>query len=189
MFYKLQGFFVDKKDYDDFLSCLKSPLPACFRINPDYEFASNLKEQLHQFVGKSMRIYDREVQPVQNMAWYPGECAYKLGMDRRMIRKTVELEPLHAWLIRHTDCGNITRQEAVSMVPPLALDVQPHNKCLDLCAAPGSKTSQMLEIINRSFFSPPELQGVVVANDADTDRAYMLVKHVIRFRMSCTFSK
>lgn len=33
--------------------------------------------------------------------------------------------------------GNITRQEAVSMIPPLALNVEPHHKCLDVCAAPG----------------------------------------------------
>ena len=61
------------------------------------------------------------------------------------------------------------------MIPPLALNVEPHHKCLDMCAAPGSKTSQLLEIINRSLESPFDEQGIVVANDADTDRAYMLV--------------
>jgi hypothetical protein len=49
-------------------------------------------------------------------------------------------------MIEHTDNGNITRQEAVSMVPPLALNVQPHHRCLDMCAAPGSKTTQILEV-------------------------------------------
>ena len=52
-----------------------------------------------------------------------------MGTDRRSIRKTPELEELHKWLVTHTDNGNITRQEAVSMVPPLALNVQPHHKC------------------------------------------------------------
>lgn len=47
-------------------------------------------------------------------------------------------------MVQHTDSGNITRQEAVSMVPPLALNVLPHHKCLDMCAAPGSKTSQVI---------------------------------------------
>eukprot|EP01035_Chromulina_nebulosa_P018020 gene18020-23661_t len=103
------------------------------------------------------------------------ECGYKLGADRRQIRRVPELEELHKWLIKHTDNGNITRQEAVSMIPPLALDVQPHHKCLDMCAAPGSKTSQILEIINRSADKPVDQQGVVVANDSDTSRAYMLV--------------
>jgi len=83
---------------------------------------------------------------------------------------------LHKWMKQHTDNGNITRQEAVSMVPPLALDVQPHHFCLDMCAAPGSKTSQLLEIVNRSLqYGDDQRQGLVVANDSDTDRAYMLV--------------
>jgi 16S rRNA C967 or C1407 C5-methylase (RsmB/RsmF family) len=77
------------------------------------------------------------------------------------------------WMIKHTDMGNITRQEAVSMVPPLALGVAPHHSCIDMCAAPGSKTSQLLEIVQKSALT--ETQGCVVANDADTDRAYMLV--------------
>ena len=33
---------------------------------------------------------------------------------------------------------------------------------------------QLLEIVNRSLGSPEEEQGLVVANDSDTDRAYML---------------
>ena len=35
---------------------------------------------------------------------------------------------------------------------------------------------QLLEIINRSLSDPEDMQGIVVANDSDTDRAYMLGK-------------
>lgn len=35
------------------------------------------------------------------------------------------------------------------MIPPLLLDVQPHHKVLDMCAAPGSKTSQIIEMLHR----------------------------------------
>ena len=31
------------------------------------------------------------------------------------------------------------RQEAVSMIPPIVLQVEPHHRVLDMCAAPGSK--------------------------------------------------
>lgn len=34
------------------------------------------------------------------------------------------------------------------MVPPLFLDVQPHHRVLDMCAAPGSKTFQLLEMLH-----------------------------------------
>ena len=42
--------------------------------------------------------------------------------------------------------GGVSRQEAVSMIPPLLLQVEPHHRVLDMCAAPGSKTAQLLEV-------------------------------------------
>jgi 16S rRNA C967 or C1407 C5-methylase (RsmB/RsmF family) len=38
------------------------------------------------------------------------------------------LEAIHEYLKKANDHGSISRQEAVSMVPPLFLDVQPHHK-------------------------------------------------------------
>ena len=35
------------------------------------------------------------------------------------------------------------------MIPPCFLDVHPDHFVLDLCAAPGSKTSQLLEAVRR----------------------------------------
>ena len=76
------------------------------------------------------------------------------------------------------DSGLITRQEIVSMLPPLLLDVKAHHCVFDMCAAPGSKTAQILEMImadhlkqNKNSTQP---QGFVVANDADPKRAFLL---------------
>ena len=33
------------------------------------------------------------------------------------------------------------------MIPPILLDVKADHAILDMCAAPGSKTSQLLELI------------------------------------------
>ena len=52
--------------------------------------------------------------------------------------------------------GNISRQETVSMIPPLVLDVQPHHKVLDMCAAPGSKTAQLIEALHAQEGVIPE---------------------------------
>ena len=76
-------------------------------------------------------------------------------------------------MIALTSSGHIGRQEAVSMLPPMFLDVDPNDIVLDMCAAPGSKTLQILERVHRS-----EGGGIVVANDADSKRAYLLVHQV-----------
>ena len=57
------------------------------------------------------------------------------------------VKAFHAWLIREQDLGNLHRQEAVSMVPPLLLDVRRHHTVLDMCASPGSKAQQLVEML------------------------------------------
>jgi 16S rRNA C967 or C1407 C5-methylase (RsmB/RsmF family) len=127
-FYKAQHFLYDENDFHKFLEFLRLPLPACFRINPNYPFADELRKQLLGFAGQKLSVDDVEVEAVEQMAWYPGGNGYKLGTDRRSIRKKEAFNELHKWLMQHTDNGNITRQEAVSMVPPIALHVASNHK-------------------------------------------------------------
>lgn len=62
-------------------------------------------------------------------------------------------------MISWNESGEITRQEAVSMIPVLMLNPQPsifmwkgynglEDIVLDMCAAPGSKTLQLLHSIH-----------------------------------------
>ena len=74
--------------------------------------------------------------------------------------------------------GNISRQEAVSMIPPLVLDVQSHHRVLDMCAAPGSKTVQLLEMLHSDQTQLPT--GYVMANDVDFQRCNMMTHQVKR---------
>jgi len=53
--------------------------------------------------------------------------------------------------------GKIYVQEAVSMIPPLVLEAQPGETVLDMCSAPGSKTTQIAMMM--------ENKGLIVAND------------------------
>ena len=46
-------------------------------------------------------------------------------------------------------------QEAVSMIPPMVLDVQPGQRVLDLCAAPGSKTAQLITAVSGDAVRQP----------------------------------
>jgi 16S rRNA C967 or C1407 C5-methylase (RsmB/RsmF family) len=54
------------------------------------------------------------------------------------------LKELHTFLVSASETGAISRQELVSMIPALLLDVQPASRVLDMCAAPGSKSLQLL---------------------------------------------
>lgn len=71
------------------------------------------------------------------------------------------------------------------MIPPLVLDVQPHHKVLDMCAAPGSKTAQLIEMLH-SKNNRTRAEGVVVANDVDNARCYMLVHQAKRLHSPCS---
>ena len=82
------------------------------------------------------------------LKWYPDELAWQLNLTRKDIRREEAYFKLHNFLISETESGNISRQETVSMIPPLVLDVKPHHKVLDMCAAPGSKTGQLIEAMH-----------------------------------------
>ncbi|KAK6258844.1 hypothetical protein SCA6_013318 [Theobroma cacao] len=86
----------------------------------------------------------------------------------------------HEFLKLETEIGNISRQEAVSMVPPLFLDVHPDHFVLDMCAAPGSKTFQLLEIIHHSAKEGSLPDGMVLANDLDVQRCNLLIHQTKR---------
>ena len=86
---------------------------------------------------------------------YPNELAWQFNLDRRTIRKNAALSKLHTFLIQEAESGSISRQESVSMIPPLVMDVQPHHKVLDMCAAPGSKTAQLVEALHSDGSTVP----------------------------------
>jgi tRNA (cytosine49-C5)-methyltransferase len=74
-------------------------------------------------------------------------------------------------LIEHK-IGKIYVQEAASMVPPLVLKPQPGDIVLDMCAAPGSKTTQMAAMMNN--------EGIIVSNDYKGQRLQSLGVNIQR---------
>ena len=57
---------------------------------------------------------------------------------------------------------NMPPDMRASMLPVLALRVAPGSRCLDVCASPGSKTSQLLEALHRRGGGGGHLGGVHV---------------------------
>jgi len=118
--------------------------------------------------------------------FYPHNSLFEMMIPRELLKKNAGLKQIHQLVIEMGDSGLITRQEIVSMMPPILLDVHADHAVLDMCAAPGSKTSQLLELIQASSMidskTPNSCQpkGFVVANDADAKRAYMLTHQMNR---------
>lgn len=66
------------------------------------------------------------------------------------------------------------------MVPPLFLNVQPDHHVLDMCAAPGSKTFQILEMIHQSKEQGLLPRALVIANDFKVQRCDLLIHNTKR---------
>jgi len=187
-YYKAQK-IVPPEEWDTFIKVLKTTLPVTFRINPMCVHFEHLKKELmtsFQFDGKDIEVEGTTVPPVFPLKWMPGHRAWQLSCPRRLLRKSPLLKVLHQWMVKETACGNMTRQELASMIPPVLLDTESHHIVFDMCAAPGSKTSQILEDMHISNRSQGKLgdfpQGMLIANDVDTKRAYLLVHQVKRLR-------
>ncbi len=191
-YYKAQG-VVPPEEWDAFLAALRRPLPLTFRINGSGACADALRRRLESdflahFTAAGadgappapLEVDGEAVAPPAALAWYPGRLAWQLSVSRMQLRKLPALEALHEFMKREDATGGLTRQEAVSMVPPLFLDVQPHHRVLDLCAAPGSKTAQLLEALHAGGGGEPA--GAVVANDADAARCALLTHQTARIR-------
>lgn len=97
-----------------------------------------------------MTNYDgMPVEAPQPVPWYPDNLAWWMTTPKNVIRRYPPFAKFQKFLVSETSVGNISRQEVVSMIPPLLLDVKPGHVVLDLCAAPGSKAAQLLEMLHQ----------------------------------------
>lgn len=175
-YYKAQG-IIEDDELDSFLSSMRLELPVVFRINGRGPFANTLREKLEtDFFQKLAK--EGSIAPPRALPWYPEKLAWQFDFCRRELRRDSNFEALHEYIKQETANGSISRQEAVSMIPPLVLDIHPNHRILDMCAAPGSKTAQLLEMLHNDSNSAPN--GVVVANDLDFKRCNMMTHQIRR---------
>jgi multisite-specific tRNA:(cytosine-C5)-methyltransferase len=99
-------------------------------------------------------------------------------LGRLEMRKNPIFKDFHKFLVSETENGRIFRQEKVSMIPVTLLKIKPEHAILDMCAAPGSKTIQILEYLHAG--GNKMNKGFVLANDTDMKRAYLLTHQARR---------
>lgn len=157
---------------------LQKQLPITFRVNHNAKMYENFVAHLDdkQYI-RNLLGDDAPDLEVIKVPWFPGGLAYQFGSYRSELKKAPGMKRLHGLIQKANESGLITRQELVSMLPPVLLDIQPGQTVVDMCAAPGSKTAQIIELLRG--------QGCVVANDVDTNRAFMLIHQLHRSNTSC----
>ncbi len=125
------------EDAEAFWACLRTPLPPCVWVN-------RLKVTVEEFQAYC-REEGIELEPV---AWYPG--AFRLPSWER---PGATLPFVAGWYYV---------QEEIAMAAVVALDPQPGERVLDLCAAPGGKTAQIALRVGPG--------GSVLANEVSRER-------------------
>ena len=120
-------------DWDAFLSCSLTFLRKSIRVNTLKIPVAALRQRMRNW----------RLAPIP---WCPEAFWVEHAEGRRDIGNTLEHQ-----------LGYIYVQEAASLIPPLVLDPQPGEAVLDMCASPGSKTTQMAAMMQN--------KGALVAND------------------------
>lgn len=146
---------------NEFLEYCAKPLRKSIRVN-------TLKISVNDFIDK-MQTQGWQLQPIP---W----CHTGFWVERPAEQ---ESQTALGNTLEHVT-GLFYIQEASSMLPPeaLALNQTKLDACLDLAAAPGSKTTQLAALMNNS--------GVIVANEFSSSRSKGLFANIQRCAVTNT---
>ena len=153
--------------FRSFLAALSNPLPLTFRLRQSVS-----KEQLQKVRDTINSQFSGLLSPL------PFDDDIYQAKSSDLSKETLgKVSPkLKDFLVTETQRGTLARQELGSILPVLALAkggyISSGSRVLDMCASPGSKTLQALEIVGST--------GRVKANDINQSRLDALREAVVR---------
>jgi tRNA (cytosine34-C5)-methyltransferase len=161
-------------DFERFMRALDAPLPVTFRVHRAHALSEETREAL--------RAGGCAEAPGGVRGAFQAPIDRELGLKRGRPRVREEVLDVFEFATAN-GCG--ARQEVVSMLPVVALDVGGTQtqtqtqttdvRVLDVCAAPGQKTMQLLECVAACGGG-----SVVHANDAHPGRVKTLTDAIDR---------
>ncbi|KAJ5167176.1 Multisite-specific tRNA:(cytosine-C(5))-methyltransferase [Penicillium canariense] len=201
--------FIPEEEREQFWAAMQRDLPNSFRFTGSRGHALAVQERLKDFYIPeitSIKYEGELVEPPRPVSWYPDQLAWSMTTPKQVIRRHAPFASFQKFLVAETEVGNISRQEVVSMIPPLLIDIRPGMTVLDMCAAPGSKSAQLMEALHageedallqvakqvKEGTAGPEplgpeglnddgrTTGLLIANDSDYKRAHMLIHQMKR---------
>ena len=155
----------DESEFSLFLKTSVEDLPIIFRINKIYTYSESLEEEISEYLLINKDHFNNRIsRPRLNFL----DNIYQINT----LDKSNEIDnKLKQILYTENDYG-ILRQELVSMLPVNLIDIEESDIILDMCAAPGNKTIQILEIMSEKARAKNTLpSGVIIANELNDKRA------------------
>ncbi len=138
------------EDYDAFVAAYDRPIAPALRINPD-KVAATQEANLLPCLGEPVPWADHGYYFNSTASLRPGKHAYH-------------------------EAGLYYIQEASAMIPAALCPPESGDRVLDLCAAPGGKSTQLAAAMGG--------QGLLVANEIHAGRAAILSQNMERMGLS-----
>lgn len=148
MLLELPGFFIDK---------MRNFFP-----DESEAYFESFKEQAHMGLrANTLKISPQRLKEILGFALLPVKWCEE-GFYYTVADRPAKSPFYHA--------GLFYIQEPSAMSPASVFDVKPGDRVLDICAAPGGKTTQLAAKLKN--------KGVLVANDASNTRCRALLKNI-----------
>ncbi|KNH08354.1 hypothetical protein XU18_1119 [Perkinsela sp. CCAP 1560/4] len=183
---------VRYKSLDSFITTLQRQLPICLRIRGSSETLEDcvcavqkLGNSLAEIAQDALLTVLTEVNSegshnvlVHQVQWLKNANqqslveAWQINVPQKALNLP-QVKPFYNDIIEKINLGFMTRQESVSMIPVFLLDIAPTHSILDMCAAPGSKTTQALEMLSRH--GDKSNSGFIIANDVSYQRQWVMI--------------
>lgn len=186
MYYLLQGIAGSAAAWDACYSRLQEYLPICFRLTLRTPTLSpSVAAQVTQAL---LRGLGARAEPAAYHSLEEGSVAADFPACS-LWTLLAGADEGGSGLEACQDVGLLQRQEQNSALPGLLLGVKAHHAVIDLCAAPGSKSLHVLDLMLADAVAthgPGALpSGLLVANDVARDRVTLLAKRMRRQLKHC----
>ncbi|CAA9986108.1 NOL1/NOP2/sun family methyltransferase [Plasmodium knowlesi strain H] len=140
--YYIHQKIINEDEVENFMTVINTELPITFRVLNNNKYSNFI----HENIKKKLEHLCKDNYAITKLNEW--DQMYEIYLTRSQIKKDENYKNLYNYLINLNESGYIFRQELVSMLPVLFLKLKENYFVLDMCAAPGSKTAQIVDYMH-----------------------------------------